>query len=124
MDKWQLGQNGEELAADWLSKNGFQILHHNWNLHRGCELDIVAMKDNELHFVEVKTRSQTSELFGAPEQAIDMKKLRHIGSAIAYYMATYHLDNDFHVDAISVVYKNENDYTLKFIPDINYYSFK
>ena len=52
-DKWEIGQNGEELAADYLMKRGFRILHHNWNLHKGCELDLVATKDNQIHFIEV-----------------------------------------------------------------------
>ena len=119
---WELGQNGEELAADYLMKQGFQILHHNWNLHRGCELDLVAMKYGELHFVEVKTRSQETELFGRPEQAIDAAKLRNLMRAIRHYVATYHLDCPMHVDAIGVIYRSEQDFSINFMPDIAPYS--
>lgn len=116
---WQLGQNGEELAGNYLSKQGFRILHRNWNLHKGCELDIVAFKDNELHFIEVKTRSRKSELYGNPEQAINTNKLRNIVRAAFHYLKVYHYDYPIHFDAIGVVYKSELDYSIHFMPDIS-----
>ena len=100
--RWKLGQNGEELAGDYLMKHGFRILHHNWNLHKGCELDIVATKDNELHFIEVKTRSKVTPLTGEPEQAITDAKLRNIVRAIYRYQDMYHIDMEMHIDAIGV----------------------
>ena len=120
---WDLGQNGEELAADYLMKQGYRILHRNWNLHKGCELDIVATKDNQLHFIEVKTRSRVSDIYGRPEQAINDAKLRNIVRAIYRYQNIYHLDMEMHVDAIGVVYHSEQDYTINFMPDIAYMPF-
>lgn len=120
---WELGQNGEELAANYLIKNGYRILHRNWNLHKGCELDIVAIKDNELHFIEVKTRSRVSNLYGRPEQAINDAKLRNIVRAIYRYQSIYHFDMEMHIDAIGVVYHSEQDYTINFMPDIAYMPF-
>ena len=67
---WELGQIGEELAATYLMNKGYRILHRNWNLHRGCELDIVAMKDGKLHFVEVKTRSRAYEWKGGRPEVV------------------------------------------------------
>lgn len=120
---WELGQNGEELAADYLMKQGYRILHRNWNLHKGCELDIVATKDNQLHFIEVKTRSRVSDVYGRPEQAINDAKLRNIVRAIYRYQNIYHLDMEMHIDAIGVVYHSEQDYTINFMPDIAYMPF-
>lgn len=120
---WELGQNGEELAADYLMKQGYRILHRNWNLHKGCELDIVATKDNQLHFIEVKTRSRVSDIYGRPEQAINDAKLRNIVRAIYRYQNIYHLDMEMHIDAIGVVYHSEQDYTINFMPDIAYMPF-
>lgn len=116
---WQLGQTGEELAGDFLAKQGFRILHRNWNLHKGCELDIVAFKDNELHFVEVKTRSQESDIYGSPEQAINANKLRNIVRAAFHYLKVYHYDYPIHFDAIGVVYRSEQDHSVRFMPDIS-----
>ena len=124
-DKWKLGQTGEELAADYLRKQGYRILHHNWNLHRGCELDLVAEKQGELHFIEVKTRRRVSAIYGSPEEAINARKMQHIQSAISYYIKLNHIDSDtpLHMDAIAIVYREENDFDLKFIPDIHFFSF-
>lgn len=116
---WQLGQNGEEIAGDWLIKHGFRIFHRNWNLHRGCELDLVAFKNNELHFVEVKTRRKVSDVYGRPEQAINYKKLRNMQRAAFHYINTYHYNYNMHFDAIGIVYQSEQNYSVKFIPDIS-----
>lgn len=124
-DSWTLGQIGEELAADYLMKQDFQILHHNWNLHHGCELDFVARKHGELHFIEVKTRSRESEVFGSPEQAIDWQKMRHIQAAVSYYTSYYHIDPTtlLHIDAIGIVYRSEQDFDLRYHPDIHFFTF-
>ena len=52
----KLGAKGEELAADYLQKLGYNILHKNWR-HSHYEIDIIAEKGNKLHFIEVKIRS-------------------------------------------------------------------
>ena len=122
---WELGQTGEEIAADYIAKQGYQILHHNWNLHRGCEIDLVARKDGELHFIEVKTRQKVSEVYGRPEEAVNYTKQRHLQNAISYYTAYYHIDPEtpLHLDVISIIYRSEEDYEIKFLPDIHYFTF-
>lgn len=106
-----LGRTGEEIAALYLSRSGYQILDHNWNLHHGCELDIVARKDGKLHFIEVKTRS--SDRFGPPQSAISDKKMRHILHAIREYRRQRRLqDHDYQIDSIAVIYRADNDYDL------------
>lgn len=112
-----IGSNGEEIAALYLSKNGYQILDRNWNLYRGCELDIIARKDNTLHFIEVKTR--TSDLYGAPESAINRKKMLHLYKAIHSYRYRRNLhQTNFQIDSIAILYRNNNDYDLKHFLDI------
>ena len=115
-----LGQTGEELAADYLMKNGFRILHKNWNLHHGCELDIVAQKDARIHFIEVKTRRKVYNMLGgSPEEAVNIKKLHHMASAIRYYMSYFHLNCDLVIDVIGIVYRSDDDYDLNFMEDIS-----
>lgn len=119
----KIGQTGEELAGLYLIRAGFHILDRNWNLHKGCELDIIAMKDNKLHFIEVKTRS--SDKHGEPQLAIDKKKMRHITKAIHEYRYRRHLFNmDYQIDSIAIIYRTEEDYELRHFPDIrpNYYT--
>ncbi len=50
----EIGKIGEVIAADFLIKNGYTILGKNFSCHYG-EIDIIAMKKNVLHFVEVKS---------------------------------------------------------------------
>ena len=48
------GNEGEARAAEYLESNGFEIIDRNWRTNRG-ELDIIAVKNDILVFVEVKT---------------------------------------------------------------------
>jgi len=69
----ELGKEGEELAAKWLSEHGYTILHANWR-HSHYEIDIVATKGKFLHFVEVKARKASP--FGYPEDSVTKKKFK------------------------------------------------
>ena len=53
-EKQKIGEIGENVAAKFLMKHGFAILDRNYTKKWG-EIDIVAEKDNLLHFVEVKS---------------------------------------------------------------------
>ena len=113
----EMGKTGELLAANYLTQNGYRILDTNWNLHKGCELDIVAMKDFRIHFIEVKTRATNK--FGEPEMAINHKKLVNISKAIYAYRHEHKLYNiEYQIDSIAIIYHNENDYTLNHFLDI------
>jgi len=73
--KDDLGRRGEKLAADHLVASGYQIVERNWRCKQG-EIDIVASKDGEIIFVEVKTRSSLA--FGHPLEAITVTKLARL----------------------------------------------
>lgn len=70
-----MGKLGEELAGEYLADRGYTILHRNWRSGR-YELDIIAMKGEVVHFVEVKTRA--SNVYGFPEENVTTKKIRHM----------------------------------------------
>lgn len=70
-----LGEYGERLAARFLAEQGYTILDRNWRCVRG-EIDIVARDGADVVICEVKTR--TSELFGAPFEAVTRTKLRRL----------------------------------------------
>lgn len=119
----EIGQAGEEIAGLYLINKGYQIIDRNWNLYKGCELDIVASKENKLHFIEVKTRS--SDKYGEPQLAINKKKMSHILSAIRQYRYEKHFINiEYQIDSIAIIYRNEHDYKLQHFTDIrpDYYT--
>ena len=68
-----MGREGESEARAYLVKHGYNVLHTNWHWHH-YELDIIAVKEDELIVVEVKTRSEDFLL--SPEDAVDTKKIR------------------------------------------------
>jgi len=74
----ELGKDGEELATKWLKEKGYSILHRNWR-HSYYELDIVALKNKMLHFIEVKTLNNSP--FGHPEDSVTKKKFKNLQRA-------------------------------------------
>lgn len=79
----QTGNTGESMAAQWLPGKGFCILHQNWR-HSNLEVDIIAEKENVLHFIEVKTRR--TRKFGHPEDNVDKKKIQNLIDAAEEYL--------------------------------------
>jgi len=55
-DKQRIGQIGEDCAVKYLENRGYKILERNYRKKYG-EIDIIALKDSILHFVEVKSKS-------------------------------------------------------------------
>ena len=96
----ELGAWGEHVAADYLQQKGYTIVERDWHSgHR--DIDIIALDENVIVFVEVKTRR--NRMFGEPEDAIDYMKLRNLRAAINHYIKFKHLSQDIRLDAITVV---------------------
>ncbi len=95
-----LGAFGEQYAARFLRKEGYEIWSANYKTDVG-EIDIIAQKDGVVCFVEVKTR-QTGGMF-APAEAVDFKKKENIKSSAASYMNKYNLKNKTRYDIIEVL---------------------
>ena len=85
----EFGQYGEDLAACYCRKNHLKIIKRNYRC-KGGEIDIIASRDNVLHFIEVKNRSH--DLIPG-RYAVDTKKQRHIRNAAQYYLMQNNLTN-------------------------------
>jgi|SRR5215217_3403152 len=79
------GKQGEQLAEQYLVQRHYHVLHRNWR-YSHYEIDIIALKENLLHFVEVKLRS--SKNYGMPEENVTKKKFRYLTQAAQEYL--YH----------------------------------
>ena len=104
-EKQKIGKIGEDLACEYLEKNGYKVIDRNY-LKKWGEIDIVAKKDKKIHFVEVKSVSrEISVLRDAnvihetyindrdsyrPEDNMHPWKLKRLGRAIQSYL----LDRD------------------------------
>lgn len=113
------GQEGEEAARTFLQKKGYRILHSNWHFHH-YELDIVAIDDDMLVVVEVKTRAD--DYLIAPDEAVDRKKMRRTISAADAYVRHFDLDMPVRFDIISLVKSSEgyriDHYEDAFLPGV------
>ena len=78
-----VGDIGENFAADLLSNSGYQIIERNYRTKAG-EIDIIAIKDGTLHFVEVKTRN--GDQYGYPSEAVTATKQMHIRKVAEQYL--------------------------------------
>ena len=113
----ELGKLGEELAADFLQKNGYDILETNWTFQK-AEIDIIAQKENILAIVEVKTRSSIE--FGLPQDFVKPKKVQLLVKAVNEYVISNDLDAEVRFDIIAI-YKEDKDYKIEHIEDAFYY---
>ena len=111
IDKYSTGQIGEKIATEFLRKNGYKILEHNFLLRNG-EIDIIAIdnaeKDKVLVFIEVKTRK--SAKFGTPLEAIGYYKLKALINASQVYKISHRgLPDALRIDAIAIILDESNE---------------
>jgi len=89
------GNFAEERALSFLEDHGFQIIDRNYYSRFG-EIDLIALKDDVLHFIEVKSGE------GDPVYKITPSKLSKIIKTANIYMQKKHLDLDYCFDAVIV----------------------
>src|SRR2546427_11382490 len=78
-----LGRTAERLAAGELIRQGYHVLEQNFRCYYG-EIDLVAEDEQDLIFVEVKTRRGSA--FGLPEEAVTPRKQQKIAQVASYYL--------------------------------------
>lgn len=78
-----LGNQGEDLAIDYLQQSGYLIRERNFRTRHG-EIDIVAEDQGDLVFVEVRTRSKTST--GHPLESVNWRKQRQVAAMARFYL--------------------------------------
>lgn len=108
------GQIGEQRAQDFLISKNFTIRATNVSSRWG-ELDIIAQKDNKIHFVEVKSRISMRQ--GKGYEAVRIPKLSHSKRAIQFYIQVNNLQkHKFQLDVISIQLDREHN-----VLDLKYY---
>lgn len=112
-DHNDLGKLGEELAVEFLQKNGYQILETNW-IFQKAEIDIIAKKENILAVVEVKTRSTID--FGLPQDFVKPAKIQHLVRAVNEYVISNDLDLDIRFDIIAIS-KEQKNFKIEHLED-------
>lgn len=113
-DHNDFGKIAEDMAADFLQKNGYKILTRNFRFQK-AEIDIITEKDDLIIIVEVKARS--TDVFMLPQEAVTKTKIRSIVLAANHYMEEYNKQNEVRFDIISVLPDENKNLIIHHITD-------
>lgn len=110
-----LGQRGEQLAANYLKRQGYTILMTNWRCSQG-EIDIIARQEKTLVLVEVRTRrSGLEDAFASigPRKRAVLERMAYL------YLAEHDLaaDTDWRIDVIAVTFTAQTTPQIEHIED-------
>jgi len=92
------GDKSENLATLFLEQEGFIIIERNYFARKLGEIDIIAQKDDVIHFIEVKSGKADFD----PVYNVTPDKLRKVINSAHYYLKSKHLDVPFSVDALII----------------------
>jgi len=100
------GEKGEKLAAEYLAKLGHKLIASNYRYKRLGEIDLITLKGEVLHFVEVKTRQGSSHGYGY--EAVDKRKLaKLLRTAQAFLTQQKYSNYSYQFDIISILLSDE-----------------
>jgi len=100
LSKQALGRQGEDLALNYLKKSGFRILDRNFRTRWG-EIDIIAKKEKEYYFVEVKTRSDSK--YGDPIESLPFYRIERLKKMTLAYASRHKiLEKYLHVSLLGI----------------------
>lgn len=110
------GRWGEEYAASYLRRNGYEIIERDWHIgHRDIDIIARTADGTTLVFAEVKTR--TSDIVTRPEDAVDTRKIRNIGAAANAYVKQTGATDLLRFDIISIVGDSDDNAQIEHIKD-------
>ncbi|MFZ5976745.1 MAG: YraN family protein [Hydrotalea flava] len=111
----EIGNLGENLAIRYILENGFQLLYQNWR-YKYWEVDIIALKNNTIHFIEVKTRQQSP--FGFPEDSIQQPKMDALKKAASAFMEQHPQWEQLQFDVIAITLQQQQVIEIYWIEDV------
>lgn len=107
-----LGKKGEDFAANFLEKIGYEIIERNFHSRYG-EIDIIAKKDEYIAFVEVKTRK--ADVKYAPSEAVTYTKQKKINLTALTYIVKNDVSLQPRFDIIEVMSNEGRIYKVNHI---------
>ena len=113
----ETGKRAEDLARTYLEQAGFVVLHVRWQ-HGHKELDIVAEREQMLHIIEV--RSRTEPYLIEPPQTVQYAKQQNVVAAARAYICKYKAEKEVQFDIVSVVYGRQEEIHIEYIPNAFY----
>lgn len=117
-DNYDLGLNGEQIAAGYLEHKGFEILARRWRWGRK-EIDLVARRGDLVVFVEVKSRG--NEHFAPLETSVTAGKQRNLVEAANGWLAEHDSGDEqwrYRFDVVLILRPDNNNLvSVKHIED-------
>ena len=98
-----IGKKGEDLSAEYLLSQGYQILSRNYRFKKS-EIDLICRHQELLVFVEVKSR--TSVKFGYPESFISVQQQKAIIRAAEHFLEEKKWLGDIRFDVMAILFAN------------------
>lgn len=96
----QLGRRGEDQAARYLQGIGYRIIARRERVLRG-DIDLIALDDRTVVFVEVRTRTDTNH--GHPAETVGYQKQRRIAQLANAYIRRNRLEDcRVRIDVVTV----------------------
>lgn len=111
----EIGNYGENIAVKFLEKNNYLIISKNFLCNQG-EIDIIAKKEEEIIFIEVKTR--TNKKYGNPREAVTFYKKNHIWKSAKYFLYINNLMNRYIRFDVIEIFINKNKTYINHIKNI------
>ena len=102
--KSELGKRGEELALEYLTDKGYELVKKNYRYGHG-EIDLIVkdLSKNVLVFVEVKARYNLE--LGDPAYAINKKKISQLKKIAELYLYENQIKEiDCRFDVITILF--------------------
>ena len=117
-DRKDTGKRGEDAACLFLESKGHRIVARNWRASHK-EIDIVSVYADEIHIVEVKTRTAPAQV--RPEHNVDLRKQRLLASAAKAFLhspsarfAALPAGAEIFFDVVSVLFEGESAHVQYF----------
>ena len=111
----ELGKWGEKIAEDFLKSKGMEIIERDWKSgHR--DIDIIAIEDNVIHFVEVKTRRDAD--YADPIITLPYSKRKNLMASINHYIKSKNIDLDYQIDLITIIGNISQVFKIEYLDDI------
>ena len=113
----EFGKEGEQIAVDYLKKNGYVVKYKNYRYLK-AEIDIIAKKDDVLAIVEVRSRS--SNFIENIAETVTPKKIKLLVMAADHYVTDNNLDVEVRFDIITIL-KNKSQFELEHLESAFYH---
>lgn len=112
----ELGKEGERIAENFLVNKGYQLVERNYRHKRG-EIDLIVRNpNNNLIFVEVKTRVKNEN----PEQSVHARKQKLLFDTALHFKEMNQIEDETFFDIISINFTSKDKYEITHFEDIAY----